>query len=563
MSSLDPSLRTFKALHPPAIASDDHYIRLYITPFNDSLLKTYLRPSLLSLVRNISFHTLQNFPEKPFGYVELPKTEAEKMRKKLNGTILKGQKVKIEEAKPNKSKRKVGEVEEETSAHNSTPTKRPKTKEAQGVLPGVEVEDGRKIKRGWTEPVDQSSRKKRTKGKDEKKDNKESQASKYTQEQEMLFRTRRHSQSTDDATGERKNKTKAKRMEKKSKPILHEFENRKVLPNQPIGTKNDRKSYEYIDGKGWVDSDNNIIEAERKSRRNKSSAGDPTTKESVSQSKNQVEEVPATQEESIVIDPEQLIHDQPKVEKRKKREERNAKRATERAERNDELENETPPATSNLPSQQDSQTWTASASALETLYKRRGVSSITTPLSLPSSTKTSPMRPPPINTKAGFGFGFTNDNSDDDENEAGDQVPPLTPFSREERDIRSIRSAAPTPDTAAIGRRFSFSFMEDENDDSDDSDDSNDNESKAKTQDDEVKLDAHESDDNSHAASGLRDTNDVHPDGKDQVEKEESEFSKWFWENRGDNNREWKRRRREALKGKRQRENRRIGRTVV
>ena len=562
MPSSDPSLRTLKALHPPAIAPDDHYIRLYIAPFDDSLLKTYLRPSVLSLARNTSFHTLQNFPEKPFGYVELPKMEADKVRKKLNGTILKGKKVKIEEAKPNKSKRKVGEAEEETSAHKSTPTKRPKTKEAQGVLPGIEVEDRRKIKRGWTEPVDQSSKKSRTKEKDEKKNDKESQPSKYTQEPEMLFRTRRHPQSTNDATSEGKNKkTKAKKKEKKSKAILHEFENRKVLPNQPIGTKNDRKSHEYIDGKGWVDSDDNVIEVEKKSRRHKSSTEDLTTKESTSQSKTQVE-LPATQDESIVIEPEQPTHDQSKAEKRKKREERNAKKAAERTERNDELENETPLSTSNLSSRQDSQNWTASASALETLYKRRGVSSITTPLSLPSSTKTSPMKPPPINTKAGFGFGFTNDN-DDDENEAGDQVPPLTPFSREERDIRSIRSAAPTPDTAAIGRRFSFSFMDDEIDDSDDSDDSNDNEIKAKTKDDDVKLDAHESDDDDHTTRKLRGTDDVHADGRDQVEKEESGFSKWFWENRGDNNREWKKRRREALKGKRQRENRRIGRTVV
>lgn len=39
----------------------------------------------------------------------------------------------------------------------------------------------------------------------------------------------------------------------------------------------------------------------------------------------------------------------------------------------------------------------------------------------------------------------------------------------------------------------------------------------------------------------------------------ESDFANWFWENRGENNRAWKRRRREAAKEKRQRENRQRG----
>jgi len=41
-------------------------------------------------------------------------------------------------------------------------------------------------------------------------------------------------------------------------------------------------------------------------------------------------------------------------------------------------------------------------------------------------------------------------------------------------------------------------------------------------------------------------------------EKPESEFRKWFWENRGDLNRAWKKRRRDALKTKRHTENRKM-----
>jgi len=545
MSSPDNSLSSSKALHPPATSSDDDFVRLHITPFNSSLLKTYLGPSLLSLARNTSFHTLQNFPEKPFGYVEVPKLEAEKMRKKLNGTILKGQKVKIEEAKPNKSKRKASEAEEETPAKSSTPSKRTKTKTEQGVLPGVEVEEGRRVKRGWTEPSDQTSKKKHKKGKDEKKD---PPPSKYTDDPEMLFRTKLPPGSTDDVVSEAANKKakSEKKAEKQGKTVLHEFENRKILRFRPTDSENNRNAYEYTDGKGWVDRKGDVVEAEKKP-----TAGDSITKESEQQN------------QTMANHPEHLARNLRKAEKRKKREERNARKAAERAERNDEPENDEPPTTPDPPSVQDSQNWTASASALEALYKRRGVSNISTPFSLPSSTKTSPTKPPPINTKAGFGFGFVDGNSNDDDNEVSDHVPPLTPFSREDRESRGIRSAAPTPDTAAIGRTFSFSFMDDEHNDSDDDDDdSNDDEGRAKVRDSEMELDAHDPDDNDDGR-GSRATDNVRPNRIDHVDKEESEFSKWFWENRGDNNREWKRRRREALKGKRQRENRRIGKRTV
>lgn len=49
-------------------------------------------------------------------------------------------------------------------------------------------------------------------------------------------------------------------------------------------------------------------------------------------------------------------------------------------------------------------------------------------------------------------------------------------------------------------------------------------------------------------------------DGEGGEEGEgESEFRKWFWEKRGDINRAWKKRRREALKAKRVVENRKVG----
>jgi hypothetical protein len=328
--------------------------------------------------------------------------------------------------------------------------------------------------------------------------------------------------------------------DRKGKAVVHEFEKRKILPRRGVDAEDHKLAREYVEGKGWVDSDGKVIESEKKGKK---SVGPGS---SMDAQHNQGEELePSFEQTSPAIDPEQLARDQRKAEKRKKRDERNARRAAQRAEKDAEA------PTDPNPQEQEAkkQSWTASSSALEALYKRRGVLDIAAPLSLPSSTKTSPTKPPPINTNtvSKFGFGF----GDGGEDEEGDDVPPLTPFSREDRATRSIRSAAPTPDTAAIGRKFSFSFMDIDKDNDEDANE--DAEAGAEN----------DNSDTGEVGLGVEGAGNIHPERQGQVEKEESEFSKWFWEHRGENNRAWKKRRKEAMKGKRQRENRRIGKKVV
>lgn len=77
--------------------------RLHITPFNPSILDRFVPDAVKPVATNISFHAVETFPERGFGYVELPSSEAQKLKNKLNGTMLKGTKIKIEEAKPEKS----------------------------------------------------------------------------------------------------------------------------------------------------------------------------------------------------------------------------------------------------------------------------------------------------------------------------------------------------------------------------------------------------------------------------------------------------------------------------
>ena len=179
-------------------ADDTKTVRLHITPLKPELLKVYLAPSVLPLARNISYHTVETFPEKGFGYVELPEQEAQKVRKKLNGTTLKGSKVRIEMAKPEKRKAREEADAEEKPAKRSKKDKKEKKpksdksekrKRSPGVFDGVELPDDRKVKRGWTEPTAAKTKSSKDKKDKKSKDDKhQSKPSKYTKEPELLFK---------------------------------------------------------------------------------------------------------------------------------------------------------------------------------------------------------------------------------------------------------------------------------------------------------------------------------------------------------------------------------------
>lgn len=66
---------------------------------------------MLQKAASVSYHTLQTFPERSYGYVTLPVADAEKITKKLNGSILRGLKMKVSEARPER-KRRLEEVDE-------------------------------------------------------------------------------------------------------------------------------------------------------------------------------------------------------------------------------------------------------------------------------------------------------------------------------------------------------------------------------------------------------------------------------------------------------------------
>jgi hypothetical protein len=540
----------------------EEYTRLHITPLNPDLLKTIIPASILPNARHISYHTIQTFPEKSYGYVELPVMDAEKIKKKLNGSILKGTKVKIDKARPQKEV-----VLEEAVAEPDRPKKEKKKKRKRDELSGVEIGE-RRVKRGWTTP-----------GKDIPKDKgKLIPKSKYTTGPECLFKTvlPPNVASKTKVTEVKSDKKKKKKPGKEA--VVHEFTKTTkyaTFLRSSSGSNKTKAVAEYVENKGWVDEDGNVVEPAKKSR----GAG------SVSKAQKEIED-PASQDDSdseTSKEPEQTGVGQclpaAKSEQRDSSDEssnseessneeeivpsqlasttkisdgsseeesvgndEDAKVALLAADRehssssssdsdsedtssDDESEVEEPQSatttsrpqssagpllTIKIPESISSTPITSSIHPLEALYKR--------------PKKGDSGSPKPATSAFSF-FGEDNEEDEDIAVETQLQVP-LTPFTQKDFEYRGIRSAAPTPDTAHPNKRFVWPSRDGEDDDED-----------------------HEHE----ASSPIRKSR---PSKDEKSGEQESGFQKWFWENRGDVNRAWKKRKRTVAKEKRQRESR-------
>src|SRR6478735_7237353 len=149
-----------------ATSASSDYIRLHISPLDPELLKIVIPASAAPKARNISYHTLETFPERRYGFVELPTMEADKIKKKLNGAVLKGNKIRIEKARPEQRVEPTGEADQEEEEKSRKKKKKSKESKEESrkrkrdpeVVGGVVLTD-RKVKRGWTEPADQRRKK--------------------------------------------------------------------------------------------------------------------------------------------------------------------------------------------------------------------------------------------------------------------------------------------------------------------------------------------------------------------------------------------------------------------
>lgn len=638
-----------------ATVDTSQYTRLYISPLNSALLSTIIPPSLQPSITNLSYHQVPTFPGNDYAYLELPPPDAQRIRNKLNGVTFKGMKLKVEEARPDKKRKRqeaerlAQEAEVDAESTRTKRVKKEKRKKEEGVFKGVELPDGREVKRGWTQPSEKD--KKQKKSKKEKKDIDH-------KDQEMLFKTHLPANvaSKTSEKGEKKKKERAGKGKPGRDTEVKEFMKTTKYPTflrNGTGEKSAAKAVEFVDGKGWVDDEGNVVEdvvSTRSTRprpvrssaltppeqvegmkdeaseyeedrvmdvlgnidMDKDSGDDagslkhevvedsddeetavkasvhvtetrPVARDisiaDVSVSEDENEDIESEDdhikenETTVVSSPEaaeegsdEEAAGKPQVEGENEHQENDGGDAEQANDNNDTIP---------LPAIAPTTEILAPAPRkeihpLEALYKRQPTTTTITTSATTIATKTpTPSRPGRIET----GFSFFNGSSDIEVDDAKqdeeasdigagvrDLVPPQTPFTQRDMEWRGMRSAAPTPDTAAISRRLRpWDGGTAGSDDDDDEELENDGQNKEDAVDDDDDEEEEEVEDVAldepePAKSSLLPTllSTLAP-------AEQTEFEKHFWEMRGEYNRSWKQRKREARKEQRQSENRRTG----
>ena len=484
-------------------------MRLHIQPFTPALLPAIVPALAIHLVENLSYHELQTFPENNYGYLDLPTMEAEKVKKKLNGAILKGKKMKIEEARPRKRRHEDEEVDvtaiESVEATIESTARKSKRKRDMEVIEGHSLSPGRIVKRGWTEV-------KVEKAKRSKKDKSSRVPSKYTEKEELLFQTKVPANKKDLVKEDRKKNGKKRNP---NGDVIHEFEKTEAQPSfLRHDSSKGRRVREFVEGTGWVDVDGEVVEAAPTTAKR----GPPTTYTRATRSSTTKvfsEDSGSSSETDSTPRPAQ----------------KGAKSRTPPPERSDETSSSgssssdaesdsedsiavSSQASSGKEDRKSSPNPNASIHPLEAIFKK------------PSKPGIQDIAKPSLEIQTSF--SFFNENGDDLEEEAV----PGTPFSSQDNRSRGHRSAAPTPDTAHPTRYNSYSSQLASSDEEDE-------------------------DENEYPATRSQ-TNLSTPSKPSTLEvpQEQSAFEKQFWENRGELGRGWKKRRREVQKEKRQRENR-------
>jgi hypothetical protein len=471
--------------------------------------------------------------------------DAEKIKKKLNGSILKGKKFKVEAARPSKRERDAEDVDATAEKKEKKKSKKRKSEEQEdGVLEGYELPSDRKVKRGWTEPSKKDRRRaEKSKSKGDKKEKPQAR-SKYTEKEECLFRaTIPPNRKSLDAADEKK----AKKNKKSTDNVVHEFAKATTYPSFLRTSGEDAApTTKFDEGKGWVDASGKVKEAasdkarkhdyhpgqkagakvkksevqkmivKEKSPEPSSESEDWTSSSGSSsdESSDSESEADSSSEDSSVSSNDEAdeIPEPAKQTTKAAPATQNAPKESDSSLDSDsDSDSDSDAEMADEPAEQAEESSPQEVHPLEALFKR------------PAPTSTEEIAAPA--PAARFSFFGGDDIESEDEPQSAEPQTPFTPFTKKDLQIRGLRSAAPTPDTAMVNRRMNW------------------------TEDDDIEDDEEE----------FSVDTPVSKSREKEGPKEETEFAKWFWENRGENNRAWKKRRRDAAKEQRQRENRKKG----
>ncbi|KAM0265674.1 hypothetical protein ACHAQJ_000108 [Trichoderma viride] len=552
------------------------FVRLHITPLDTELVKVVIPASLQPVARNISYHTIETFPEKRYGFVELPEADAEKLRKKLNGTTLKGCKMRVEKARPEARIEPTGEEDEIPDKKKKSSKDGKKRKREPDVLEGVALHD-RQVKRGWTETPTTNKRKNRkdkeSKDKEKEKEKRKRLKSKYTEGEECLLKTKLPPNTMKNlAPEELEHKKRSKKKGSSRLVVIHEFEKTTKFPSfLKASVATDRKNAtEYAEGKGWVDEEGNVVEEVKEKEKPKAShrpKKTPKPKQVPEEPEDDSTDDSGTSSEGTSSEDESEEESEEEVEAEVSEEEPKAPPTAASKVDNKEKEDD-----GNTSSDDSSESDTSDAEEEQSLKAAEQ----TTPTSsskasgsksTPGSTKPLAIKIPPpetpVNTKVHplealykrpkpsgeeptsapkeelFSFFEAGEEEEEEEEEVEPSEatpanpPPMTPFTRQDYEWRNIRSAAPTPDTAHPTRMRFWGASPEKDVDMEDS--------IAYDQQEEEEEEEEENEDEGSPAQGKHSAT--------------TDFQKWFWENRRDLNKSWMTRRKTAAKDKRHREN--------
>ncbi|KAL7951607.1 hypothetical protein V8C42DRAFT_304612 [Trichoderma barbatum] len=560
------------------------FVRLHITPLDAELIKVVVPAAVLPTARNISYHTLETFPERRYGFVELPEADAEKLRRKLNGTTLKGCKMRIEKARPETRVEQIAEEDEVPEKKKKSSKKR---KREPDVFEGVALLD-RQVKRGWTETPTTTKRKdrkdrkdKESKEKGKEQEKKKRLKSKYTEGEECLLKTKLPPNTMKNlAPEELEHKKRSKKKGSSRQVVIHEFEKTTKFPSfLKAATATDRKTAnEYVEGKGWVDEEGNLVEEVKEKEKPKlpqrpkkapkprqvseepedddSTSSSGTSSEGTSSEDEAEEESEAESEEEVEAKVEEEVEEEaveeplqasakPEDEEEKDDDNDSSSDDTSDSDASSDEEEE-----SSKPAQQATPTSSSKANASKsTPGSNKTLAIKIPPPETPSNGKIHPLealykRPKPdsenptsVPKDEPFSFFAA---ADEEEGESSEAAPlslaPMTPFTSQDYEWRNVRSAAPTPDTAHPSRMQRFWGASPEKDVEMEDDVAN-----ALREEQEEEGMGEDEDDEGSAAQGRQSAT--------------TDFQKWFWENRRDLNRSWMTRRKTAAKEKRHREN--------
>ena len=617
-------------------------IRLHISPFNESLVSSVLNPRLTPSASNISFHTLQTFPERNYGFVDLSATEGKKLKNKLHGSILKGVQLRVEEARPSRIGSEEGRNRNE---EGDKCTRRIRYRRSSNpsyatgrAIAGLRLPDHRRVQRGWTKPSSSIRRSDSKKSKDQPLPIQTitttaaatPSTSLHHGTSQCLFRVRLPANRTSISTTSRSTKDGKmgkRRVQHDQRTVVREFssttKSSTFLRDENVDKKGKPVS-QYVDGKGWVDEDGGVVEGVSGSVKGRMPGLRQETRKRPSsrrsESKDQPEKPHETPQASPVDDLEAEVVSIPaeKTPLTSSRRTSRTGRSKGSAEGQESPRKKSvhssghrtgPGLSITIPGEvtvsQPGNTTAGSSKEvhpLESIFKKSvlpghvNATTTTTMTATPKTTIESKEQP--------FSFFGHIDDDDDDSKEEGERnrkrtegvnlisaVPP-TPFTQQDFQHRVLRSAAPTPDTAAPGKRFSFSWRRDDedatvNDDDDDEDadddeeDDGDEHRQRSTPVEPRKTNGftppssnqviewnntsanHDDHDIIMKEGGDRDhdrhppTNDNHNNHHDENQKP---FEDRFWDERANTNRIWRRRKRETGKVRRRLENKRLAR---